>query len=76
MGYALAIAPCFGCNRPFGFNPIKVPSIRDANGVRQPVCLTCVEMVNPTRVKNGLEPIVPHPDAYTGCDENELPVDD
>lgn len=31
----------------------KVPSIR-VNGVREPVCRSCVERVNPVREKNGL----------------------
>jgi hypothetical protein len=42
------------------------------NDVRQPICRACVERVNPVRVKNGLEPIVPHADAYEPCEESEL----
>jgi hypothetical protein len=48
-----------------------VPSIRIA-GDRKPICLTCVNRANPMREANGLEPIVPHPEAYEPCDESEL----
>jgi hypothetical protein len=58
----------------FGFNPIRVPSIR-IDGVRQPICRNCVEEANPKRLANGLPPIVPAPDAYEGCDEYELGSD-
>ena len=71
MGYALMYSPCFGCGAIFGFNPHKVPSIRH-EGERRPICRRCVELVNPARVKNGLEPIVVHPDAYQPINENEL----
>jgi hypothetical protein len=63
MGWEMAMAPCFGCKRPFWFNTEWVPSIL-VDGVKQPVCRDCVERVNPTRVANGLAPIVPHADAY------------
>jgi hypothetical protein len=69
--FAMAYAPCIGCKRPFNFNPVRVPSIRH-NGKREPICQNCVDAVNPKRIKNGLQPIVPHPEAYTACDESEL----
>jgi hypothetical protein len=72
MGYVLAFSSCFGCRRPFGFNPVAVPSMADADGVRRPICAACVERVNPMRIKNGLPPIVPLPDAYDGCEDSEL----
>jgi hypothetical protein len=53
---------------------MRVPSI-PFGGTREPICLDCVNFVNPKRIKNGLEPIVPKPDAYEPCDENELPYD-
>jgi hypothetical protein len=73
MGYAICTGNCFGCNRLFSFNPVRVPSIRNANGEKQPVCKECIDRANPLRVKNGLEPIVPAPDAYEAVDEGELP---
>lgn len=71
MGYVLAHSTCFGCGRPFGYNPHRVPSIR-INGVREPICASCVEIANTERVKRGLDPIVPLPDAYEPMDEAEL----
>jgi len=78
MGYALAHSACIGCGRIFGYNPKHVPSIRmkngreDPNGEREPVCQDCIERANPIRIRNGLPPIIPHPDAYEPIDENEL----
>ena len=71
MGYALAMAPCFGCGRIFSFSPTRVPSIR-IDGDRKPVCPACVARVNPLRIANGLDPIVPLPGAYDAADESEL----
>ena len=70
-GYAIAISPCFGCGKTFGYNPHKVPSI-PIKGVREPVCGDCVERANPIRVANGLDPIVVLPGAYDPIDEGEL----
>jgi hypothetical protein len=71
MGYALCMGSCFACRKPFAFNPLRVPSIR-VRGSREPVCRECIEAANPMRIANGLEPIVPAPDAYDACDEGEL----
>ena len=71
MGYAYAMSPCFGCKRIFSYNPMRVPSCT-INGHREPICQDCVARVNPMRKANGLEPIVPLPDAYEPCDEQEL----
>lgn len=71
MGYAMALSPCVGCGRPFAYNPVRVPSLR-VDGERKPVCLSCVERANPARIRNGLEPIIPAPDAYEPVDEREL----
>jgi hypothetical protein len=69
--YAFAVGTCFGCSATFTFNPVKVPSI-NINGDRKPICRTCVERVNPLRIKNGLEPITLQPGAYEECHESEL----
>jgi len=71
MGFVLATSQCVGCKKIFSYNPKHVPSIR-LNNNREPICQDCINIVNPKRVKNGLDPIVPHPEAYTACDENEL----
>jgi len=71
MGYAFVTSRCFGCNQIISYNPVRVPSIR-INGVREPVCRSCVERANPLRIKNGLPPIVIAHDAYEAVDEQEL----
>ena len=63
MGWMFVVGECYACKRLFTFNANHVPSI-PIDGVREPICRDCVERANPERVKNGLEPIVPHPDAY------------
>jgi hypothetical protein len=72
MGYVTATSPCLGCGRVFSYNPLRVPSCSAATGKREPICQICVDRVNPMRIKNGLEPIVPLPDAYEACEEDEL----
>jgi hypothetical protein len=73
MGVAFAMSACFGCGRVFTYNPLRVPSIHSPiSGTREPICLACVEQCNPKRIANGLDPIVPFPDAYDACDESEL----
>jgi hypothetical protein len=72
MGYTLGHGLCYGCNQPFSFNPVRVPSI-EVEGTRRPICRACVDRINPMRTTiNGLPPIVPAPDAYDACDESEL----
>ena len=71
MGYVFVFGPCFGCHRPFSYNPHYVPSIR-VDGERHPICRGCIAIANPRRKANGLPEIVPHPDAYEPLPENEL----
>jgi hypothetical protein len=71
MGFVSAMGTCIGCKRIFSFNPMRVPSIT-IDGTKEPICADCVERVNPMRIKNGLQPIVPFADAYDACDEGEL----
>lgn len=73
--YALCHSACAGCHRIFSYNPLRVPSVV-IKGSREPICRHCVERVNPMRIANGLEPIVPLPDAYEPIHESELPYDD
>lgn len=63
MGVMFVIAPCVGCQRLFSFSAERVPSVI-VDGVRQPICRSCVDVANPVRVENGLDPIVPLPGAY------------
>lgn len=75
MGYIQAFSACVGCRRPFFYNPNRVPSIT-IDGVREPICASCVARVNPRRIANGLDPIVPLPGAYDAADETEIVYSD
>lgn len=72
MGYAMMIGECFVCHGGFTFNPHHVPSFRDSNGVRQPVCRTCINRVNEIRIASGIDAFIIHSNAYEACDESEL----
>jgi hypothetical protein len=72
-GYVAAMSACIGCNRLFSYNPLLVPSCSAVTGKREPICQSCVDRVNPMRIANGLDPIVPLPGAYEACEEGELP---
>jgi hypothetical protein len=72
MGYARAMSPCICCKQSFTYNPMRVPSTSAVTGVREPIYQACsIDRVNRIRVKNGLPPIVPLPDAYEVRDESE-----
>lgn len=71
MGYAFMTGFCFGCKQIFTYNPKKVPSIR-INMILEPICAHCIQRVNPLRIRNGLAPIIAHPDAYEPINEDEL----
>lgn len=75
MGYAIAQGPCWACHKVFDFNPLRVPSLWDEQGVKQPICRRCIERANITRRRLGLPPHEIHPDAYTLIDEAELSDD-
>ena len=64
MGYMIAFGPCLICRRPFGFNPHSVPSSSAVTGEREPICRDCVNVLNASRIAQGLPQIVPAPDAY------------
>lgn len=73
MGYVFATGHCIACGKVICFHPNLVPSIRHPEtGRREPVCRACIEKANPERVKNGLDPVVIHPDAYDAADENSI----
>ena len=73
MDYAFCFAPCFLCGQPFSFNPHKVPSIKDRDGVRQPICEPCLGVANKLRAEKGLPAWAPAlPGAYDPIPEEEL----
>jgi len=76
MGFAFVTSACGSCGHLFSYHPNRVPSLRDASGVRQPICVNCIAQANIVRKKNGLDPIVPLPGAYEPADENEVNWDD
>lgn len=67
--YMTCMAECVGCRNVFSFNPDLVPSIM-INGFKEPICKNCIKRINPQRIANGLEPIVPLPGAYDGIDDS------
>lgn len=78
MGFVFAVGGCYICKRVFAFNPEFVPSYNPSQETnlellkitkgkpegRQPICKTCILRANELRLKNGLEPLVIHPQAY------------
>jgi hypothetical protein len=70
MGYASLLAPCFSCGRIFASNPVRVPSYDN-----QPICRSCITLVNEQRAARGLALWPVHPDAYEAVSEDELPLD-
>jgi hypothetical protein len=78
MGYAMAFGECAGCGSFFGFNPVRVPSIRmrdgklDSAGKREPLCRGCAEKLRDAIVRAGGERFEIPPDAYEGVEEGEL----
>ena len=63
MMYMYGYGPCFACGKDFMFNVDKVPSF-PVKGIRRPICAECIERINPKRIGNGLEPVIPLPGAY------------
>lgn len=63
-GYMVCIGHCWSCSAIFAFDPERVPSIRDAEGIRQAICQRCIERANELRRSNGNPLIVPLPGAY------------
>ena len=73
MGYVQILGSCFACGRRFTFNPHRVPSFRDPkSGEREPICSTCIVLVNRSRKARGLEEFVVHPDAYDAIPEEQF----
>jgi hypothetical protein len=77
--HLIALGRCWLCGRSFTFNPDRVPSVPIdpttgvppdvggtdlADAVRQPLCSTCVGIVNERRKATGQDPIYVLPGAY------------
>lgn len=63
-GGMVALSPCYGCGNVFQYNPELVPSTRDGNGIKRPICGDCMATVNAERVAKGMEPVRIMPGAY------------
>ena len=74
-GFVAVMSACYLCHEPFSYHPNKVPSVR-VNGKREPICETCIRMVNEARVARGLEPFPILPGAYEGGPEEEINWED
>ena len=72
MGFALMLDKCYSCGHLTFFNPVHVPSVKDRDGKRRPLCFVCATALNKAKVNAGLDPMVIHQDSYIPCDENEL----
>jgi len=71
VGYVFVIGNCINCKRQFTFSPSKVPSIR-VNGIREPVCKTCILQANILRKEKGMDPFSITEGAYEADNENEV----
>lgn len=71
MGYATCIAPCLICRVPFSFHPTFVPSFDVGRG-REPICRSCLDVVNAKRAEKNLPAFEAHPRAYDVAEESEL----
>gem|GEM_PF-5148083 len=45
--WMFAIGHCIVCKKFITFNPDFVPSLRDKNGEKQPVCRDCARRIDP-----------------------------
>jgi hypothetical protein len=66
-GFVSIMAHCFSCGTLFMSNPHSVPSYDN-----QPICRSCIAIVNERRAASGL-PLWPvADDAYDAADETQL----
>lgn len=70
MGYMYAYSACLCCGNLFSYNPHRVPSSRAVTGEREPVCQSCMDMINTKRAAAGLAPFTILPGAYDPVEEN------
>ena len=75
MCYYICITECIRCHSTFSCNPDLVPSIR-VNGVKEPLCRDCIEILNTIRIKNGLDAWIPLNGAYEPVNELDTAFDE
>lgn len=71
-GYVTSMGDCGSCHKAFMFNPIRVPSFRFNGKDKEPICESCIIIINEKREERGLELWPIANDAYEGCREEEL----
>ena len=72
MGYMFVSGPCGGCKRIISYNPIRVPSFRFNGKDKEPICESCIKIINTEKKKSGLKLWPVASDAYEACREEEL----
>jgi hypothetical protein len=74
----VVLGACFVCGRSFTFNPHRVPSydpsLDDPSkpGGRQPICESCIGVINHLRRERGLDEWDVYPDSYEPISPSEL----
>lgn len=67
MGYMALLCTCYSCKKTISCNPHLVPTLPasvTSTGEKEPVCRECIEIANPKRIANGLDPITILDGAY------------
>ncbi len=72
MGYVMIVMPCASCGRTISCNPNHVPSIKNDNDKKVPLCFDCATELNRLFEKAGKESVPIHSEAYNAEDENRL----
>jgi hypothetical protein len=67
VGWVMVTGRCFGCGAVFSFNPHRVPSYDG-----EPICRSCMTVVNRRRRKAGLDLWPVYEDSYEPIPESEL----
>lgn len=76
MTFMFMLAECHRCRQMFQSNPALVPTVRDSAGVKQPMCASCVRVIQALQVSMGLAPWPdPLPGAYAPVDLDATEMD-
>ena len=71
--FVFALASCAACGVGISFDPHRVPSLRDSNNVKRPICLRCFHEWNRIhRTDKGLEPVPLPEGAYMGLGAGDV----
>lgn len=70
MAYMSVLGECAVCHKAFYYNADKVPSTSVFTGTREPVCRSCMDLLNERRKNLGIEPFPILDGAY---EDEEVP---